>query len=207
MNGLQAYRYYMAVKLHFTKDSFNVFETPSVKCSVATFEKRNDRYLFEKLAKKYNTDRDIIQYYVANFAYGHEDVVYEEEESKTIYRKWISKKESITKVLDDDCSIILNEMEKNSIDKARLLYLTNGYQPYILTLLISGKVSIESIRILDDYLDFVSEWNGNATLQFWQNDLRRIRKLKRFVKYDKERIGRIIDNFQFELNELSSHSS
>lgn len=206
MNGLQAYRYYMAVKLHFTKDSFDVFKNPNVKCSVSTFEKRHDRYLFEKLAKRYTSDKDLIQYYVSNFAYGHTDVIYEEEESKTIYTKWIARKESISKVLQDDCSKIITYAEKHKITKEEVLGLTGNDIPAILKLLVSNQISIESVRIIDDYFDMIKLWSG-ISLQFWKGDLRRISKLKKFVRYDKQRIERILLSFKEELNELSSHGS
>jgi hypothetical protein len=69
MDGFKAYRYYLAIKLHFTSDKFNVFENRgNVKGTREAFTARNDRYIFEKLANKYNDDREIIQFFVANFA-------------------------------------------------------------------------------------------------------------------------------------------
>ena len=51
MNGYQAYKYFMAVKLHFTTEKYDLFEKRGrVSGTQATFEKRNDRGLFEKLA-------------------------------------------------------------------------------------------------------------------------------------------------------------
>ena len=53
----------MAIKLHFTNDEFNVFENRGrVKGTRDTFNARNDRYIFEKLATKYPTDKEIIQF-------------------------------------------------------------------------------------------------------------------------------------------------
>ena len=50
MTGFKAFRYYVALKLHFTKDKFNVFENRgNVKGSYQAFDARNDKFLFEKL--------------------------------------------------------------------------------------------------------------------------------------------------------------
>jgi hypothetical protein len=68
MDGFKAFKYYIAIKLHFTKDSFDVFKNRgSVKGTREAFNARNDRYVFEKLARKFPVDKELIQYYVANF--------------------------------------------------------------------------------------------------------------------------------------------
>lgn len=199
MTALQAYRYYMALKLHFTTDSFDVFKNPRVKCSQKTFEGRNDRYLFEKLSYKYNTDRDLIQYIASNFIYGHNEVVYDEEESSNCYTKWIKHKESITKLFEDDLSKILLYAQRNKLSKDDLL---NGNPPIILQLYIGNHISIESISILDDTLNLIDNWKDNIMSNFWESDIRRIAKSKRFIKYNKSRIQPIVENFLEELEEL-----
>ena len=84
MDGFKAYKYYIAIKLHFTKDNFDVFKNRgNVKGTRDAFNARNDRYMFEKLARKYPVDRDLIQFYVANFAYGNDAAVYSFEEAET----------------------------------------------------------------------------------------------------------------------------
>ena len=72
VNGFKAYKYYMAVKLHFTTDKYNVFDTGGKgKGSVDAFKRRSDRFHFENIAHKISEDKKLIQYYVANFAYGN----------------------------------------------------------------------------------------------------------------------------------------
>ena len=75
MDGFKAYRYYLAIKLHFTTDKFNVFENRgSVRGTREAFNARNDRYIFEKLATKRTDDKDIIQFFAANFEIGRAHV-------------------------------------------------------------------------------------------------------------------------------------
>ena len=70
----------MAIKLHFTTDRYDVFEANGkVSGSKETFEKRNDRFLFEKIGRKFNEPRQLIEYFVANFAYGNTGVIYSSE--------------------------------------------------------------------------------------------------------------------------------
>ena len=77
MDGFTAYKYYMALKLHFSSDKYNVFESRgSVKCSREKFNSRNDYYIFEKLGRKFSTNQELIQYMAANFIYKNPNVIY-----------------------------------------------------------------------------------------------------------------------------------
>ena len=101
MDGYKAYRYYLAVKLHFTRDSYDIFEKRgAVKYTRDQFDRRNDRMIFEKIAKKYPKDSELVQYYVSNIAYGNESPVYEIEESEGYYLNWIKRKESLEQLLE-----------------------------------------------------------------------------------------------------------
>ena len=112
MDGFKAYRYYLAIKLHFTTEKFNVFDNRgNVKGTRDTFNARNDRYIFEKLANKYETDREIIQFFVANFAYGSDTAIYEGKEATDNFLLWNKRKQSITQIFIDDLANILNHIE------------------------------------------------------------------------------------------------
>lgn len=202
MDGYKAYQYYMAVKLHFTKDSFDVFNNPKVRCSYDTFDKRRDKSFFNSLARKYPKDHELIQYYVSNFAYGHKEVVYEEDESKQCFFEWNKRKESITKVLDDDINTIILYADKNRLNKNQVLEFTNGEPPCILSLYLGNHISVESLRIIDDYMYLIDTWKQYSFISLWQDEIRRLYKLKRFVKYDKIKVGRSIERFVQELEDL-----
>jgi hypothetical protein len=70
IGAFETYKYFMAIKLHLTTDRYDVFETNGrVSGSRETFDKRNDRFLFEKLGNKFNTPRELIEYFVSNIGY------------------------------------------------------------------------------------------------------------------------------------------
>ena len=204
MDGFKAYRYYLAVKLHFTTDKYNVFETRGhVKGTREAFNARNDRYIFEKLARKYDTDKEIIQFFVANFAYGHSDVVYNGQEAETNYLEWMRRKQSISKIFVDDLATMLTSLESSGIISTYLFNYQNDDYPVALKLFIGGKISIETLRIIDDVYPILEVWKKNsAASSIWDTEFRRIKKLQGFVKYDKSKILNIFNHFREELNEL-----
>lgn len=204
MDGFKAYKYYMAVKLHFTKDNFDVFKNRgNIKGTREAFNARNDRYAFEKLARKFPVDKDLIQFYVANFAYGNDAAVYASEEADTYLLEWTKRKQSITKVFSDDCSRILMDAYKNKIKEDGIFDLTNKSYSSILKLFLGKQVSLETVRILDDFRPMVEPWKENTSmLLLWENEIRRIEKSKGFVKYDTDKVAKVFNSFMEEVKEL-----
>ena len=202
MDGFKAYRYYLALKLHFTSEKFNVFENRgNVKGSREAFNARNDRYIFEKLARKFGNDRDIIQFFVSNFAYGHESAIYAGQEADDNLTEWNKRKQSITKIFIDDLASLLTYVEINKLPTSSIFDFNFNEYPAALKLFLGGKISIETLVIINELDHVVEHWLDNPTVQhIWSNELLRIKKLIGFVKYDKEKLRKIFTHFVEELD-------
>lgn len=204
MDGFKAYKYYMAIKLHFTKDNFDVFKNRgSVKGTREAFNARNDRYLFEKLARRFPVDRELIQFFVANFAYGNDNGHYAAEDAQSNFIEWNRRKQSITKIFSDDCHKIVMQSYKDKLKKDQLFYFTSNNYPSILKMYLGAQISIETVRILDDMMQLVENWKQNSSMVIlWENEIRKIEKLAGFVKYDKTKVEQVFNNFKKELTEF-----
>ena len=197
MTGFKAFRYYLALKLHFNNDKFNVFENRgNVKYSYENFNSRNDRHIFEKLARKFDSDKELIQFLVANFAYGHDNMIFAIEEANEFYLEWQKRKQSITRIFKDDLNTIELESQKNALSLDQIINFTLNEYPCIIRLYLGKKISIESISILNDLLDFIPVWKTNKSgMLILESDIRKIEKIKGFVKYDAEKIKPIFNEF------------
>jgi len=204
VDGFKAYKYYIAVKLHYTKDSFDVFKNRgNLKGTREAFNARNDRMMFDKLARKYPVDKDLIQYYVANFAYGNDAAVYSFDDAESNLLEWNRRKQSITKIFQDDCNKIILDACKNKIKSSAVLNLTNKGYCSILKLFLGNQITLETIRIIDDMLPVLHSWKQNESmLLLWENEIRRIEKSKGFVTYDRDKIVKVFNNFMEDLKEL-----
>ena len=178
MDGFKAYKYYMAIKLHFTSSKYNVFENRGqVKGTRETFSLRNDWYIFEKLSQKYPNDKDIIQFFVSNFAYGNDTAIYGNSEAEELYSEWQRRKQSITKIFIDDLTKIMNICDVHKFNTEGIFKNVNGDLPVLLSMFIQGKVTIESLRIIDDLYPFVNAWENDPTIKIVMGDkLLRIEK-------------------------------
>lgn len=203
MDGYKAYRYYLAIKLHFTTDKFDVFQNRgNVKGTREAFNARNDRYIFEKLAQKHSDDKEIIQFFVSNFAYGNDTAIYAGQEAEDNFMQWNKRKQSITKIFVDDLATLLTHIETNRLKHSAIFEFTENEYPVALKMFVGGKIAIETLRIIDDFSGIIEKWNQNQSVKYiWDNEMRRIKKLTGFVKYDKIKIEKIFSAFKEELAE------
>ena len=89
MTSYDAYRLYLAIKLHFTTPNYDYFRhNAKVNSSLNAFLKRNDRFFFHKLATKYGDD--LMMYFVSNFVDRPKTWVGDlvRADGDTIYNKW-----------------------------------------------------------------------------------------------------------------------
>ena len=67
MDGFDVYKIYLAIKLHFTSESYDYFKhNGKTTARLNTFTKRRDRYFFHKLSRSYSSG-DCVNYFVAGF--------------------------------------------------------------------------------------------------------------------------------------------
>lgn len=199
MNGFKAYRYHLALKLHFTKEKYNVFETRgNIKVSLDAYQSRNDAYLFERLAKKFDKDQDFIQYVVANYAYGNINFLYGDTAAQAYYTQWIKVKESITKVFFDDIGNLEFEAAKHGLDSNSVINCTNNDLPFIIKLYLGKAIQPQTISVINDLTGIIDKWQQEPTLNiFFEDEMIRLKKLKGFFSYDKEKLSGIY-NSSFE---------
>ena len=203
MDGFKAYRYYLAIKLHFTTDRFNVFQNRgSVRGTREAFNARNDRYIFEKLASKRQDDKEIIQFFVANFAYGNDQAIYAGQEAEDNYLQWQKRKQSMTKIFVDDLATLITHIELNKLKPTAIFQFTENEYPVALKLFVGGKIAIETLNIIDDMTGMLDDWVIHPSVRYiWEDEMRRIKKLTGFVKYDKIKVGKIFQHFKEEIAE------
>ena len=67
MMPFDAYRCYISLKSHFTKDSYDYHKVGVLtRVTKKTFYKRKDRFWFEKFSRQKN-DREVVDFFVSNF--------------------------------------------------------------------------------------------------------------------------------------------
>lgn len=192
MNAFTVYKYYMSIKLHFSDPKFNVFVNKGrIRGSVDAFNARNDRMIFERLGRQFSTDKECIQYLASNFMYGNPEVVYNALDGMANYNEYLRRKQSITKVFQDDLHKIINSGARYAPDEF------SGFKiPDVIQLLLAKKITLETVVILDSFDAIVNKLKQRSHISLLlSDDLRRIEKSKGFVKFDPHKVAGPYLNF------------
>ena len=155
MNAVEVYHTYIALKLHFNNPDYDYVKfSGKVKASFDAFEKRPDKYHFAKLAKH----KDPKGYLLANFVDGDlkwgGDVL--TDKSDQIYAKWVKRQQSITYVVTQELDSVADDILDYCKPK-------NGQHPKLLELHRFGKLSIETLVYLNQFLHIFKIWDKKIT--------------------------------------------
>ena len=188
MNGFEVYKVYLAIKLHFTsKNQSYDYHRHAGKTTarLATFTKRRDRYFFHKLSRTYS-DTDIVNYFISNFTANTNlwvgDIIGKTGDEN--FKSWSRRIESLHYYYEQDIEYILSMVtDKLSFDD--LFTSKAGQHPPIVKYLLSKKINIETLIILDDILRFSKRLNRTIKEKvIWPKLYERMIRYKPFLKYN-----------------------
>lgn len=184
LEGYDAYRYYMAVKMHFESDSYDIIKY-NYKTSVTerAFWKRKDKYHFTKIANKFDEPKELISFFVANFINGKKWVgdMLADDTHWTEYQK---RHQSLSYTFKEDLNTLIEEVD--SFDD--LFKITNNSPyPMVIDRYLSGDICIETLVILNQLTKFLHHVKVTDTIVF--PDLsKKIQKYSTFLSPDLTRM-------------------
>ena len=195
MIPLDVYRTYLSVRNHFTNDNYNFFKFGGkTKASSSAFEKRRDRYIFDKVSKDYKDD-EVALLFVSNFVAKEKFWIGNtlSEESRNIYTMWRKKIQSLSYIFENDVKAIIDEINDREIDFDSVFKIQDGQHPIILRLTLAGRISLESFLILNKILDFFPQFNRRIEETIiWPDYYKKCVKYEPFVKVDMTRFKFIL---------------
>ncbi len=187
MNAYEVYKMYVALKLHFTSDTYDYFKfNGKVKVTESKFNVRKDRYFFQKLCNKYDRDK-VRDYFVSNFVYDTNTWVgsITRDRGEEIYSSWKRKIDSISYLVSNEVDELLNEV--SSFDE--IFEVKSGQHPIILKRYLAKKVSIETMIILDEMIHYTKNFDKQISEQlFWPNIKKMMIKYKPFLSVNLTKI-------------------
>lgn len=156
MSGFDCYQTYLAVSNHFRNKSYDYFKyNGKVAVKPNSYEARKDKYFFEKASRKFKRE-DFIKYLVANTIGGNSWIGELLTPSHEIaFKKWKKRIESLTYNFREEISQIHDKEENFN----QLFVMEDGKHPYAFRLYQRGKVSLETLVILDDLVHFTKHWS------------------------------------------------
>jgi hypothetical protein len=189
-SGYAAFAMYNSLKLHFTSKSYDYFKyNGKTNVSTVTFLKRKDKYTFYKLSRKYSVD-EMRDFYVANFLEGDKWVgEMSNADGEEVYKKWQKRIQSLTYAFENDIMFLL--ADGGSPDK--MLEVKPNDYPLLMKFVQLNRVSLETLVILNDILNFIPMWTKKIDDDIiWPDFRMKCLKYTPFIQYDKNKFKNIL---------------
>ena len=187
--GYAAFAMYNSLKLHFTSKSYDYFKYHGkTNVSSVTFLKRKDKYQFYKLSRKYNQE-ELKDFYIANFLEGDRWVGDMVKDGEEVYKRWQKVQQSLTYTFEND---ILYLLANGGSPDSMLEVKPNSY-PVLMRLVQLKQVSLETLVILNDIMNFLPMWDKKIDDDIiWPDWSMKIKKYSTFLHYDKIKFKNIL---------------
>lgn len=179
MQPIDVYQMYCAMKAHFSKSSYNFIKYGGkTKVSRDSFWKRNDRYFFVKISKKYNND-EIKDYLLSNFIQNRNGYIANFNDQN--YENWLDRRMMFYNIFQQELKPFVNNFEP-------LFEVKDGNHPTLLKEYLGKRVSLETMVILDELVDFSKKWDEQLGDDVVWPDIKNLMKnYKGFLTIDKNK--------------------
>ena len=190
MMPFDAYRCYISLKSHFTKESYDYHKVGVLtRVKKETFYKRKDRFWFEKFSRQKN-DKEVVDFFVSNFVSTTDpsrmyigELVKNGEER---YVDWKKRTQSLSYVFKEESEYLFKDKKVDEVFDC-----SKGH-PIILKKFLGGNISLETLVIYDRILGYGNNFDKKLKDPVWETVSRRVRKYAPFLNIDVFRYKKIL---------------
>lgn len=190
MSPFETYQHYLSLKNHFTNPKYDFFKYGAkTRASMTSFNKRKDKYWFEKTSRKYN-DKEVVDFLVSNFAASDNPqnlwIGSLINEGERIYTEWMRRQQSLTYLFKEQSNELFSETKLEDA-----LNCSKGHPP-ILKSFLSGKICLETLVIYDRIFQFSKRFDKKLLDPVWETVSLKISKYSPFLNTDIFQYKRIL---------------
>ena len=176
----ETYQTYLSMKSHFTNRKYDFFKYGGKsRATMASFNKRKDKYWFEKTSRKYS-DKEILDFLLSNFvsANNPENLWIGEiiNSGERTYAEWMKRQQSLTYLFKEQSNELLYNKKLNEVFDC-----SNNKHPIVLKKYLGGEISLETLMILEKVFSFVKNFDKKLTDPVWETVSLKIKKYTPFL--------------------------
>lgn len=187
----EAFKAYLAIKRHFSSDTYDYHKYGGkINSSLASFHKRKDRLFFEKLSRQ-KKDEEVVDFFVSNFVSATDpsslwigEIIKHGNEQ---YIDWKKKRQSLNYTFETDLRSVFEG--NNFLDYIKI---EGSKHPKLLKEYLSGKLTLETLVILDRMIHFREKFDGKLIDPIWELVSNKIRKYSPFLELDLDKYKNIL---------------
>ena len=186
----ETYQHYLSLKNHFTNPKYDFFKYGAkTRASMTSFNKRKDKYWFEKTSRKYS-DKEIVDFLVSNFvaSTNPENLWIGEiiNSGERTYQEWMKRQQSLSYLYREQMQEFFSE---NKLEDA--FNCSKGHPP-ILKKFLGGEISIETLLICEKIFCFRERFDKKLNDPVWETVSLKLKKYLPFINIDMFRYKKIL---------------
>ena len=175
----ETYRTYLSMKSHFTNPKYDFIKYGGKsRATLTSFNKRKDKYWFEKTSRKYS-DQEVIDFLLSNFvnATNPQNLWIGEiiNSGERTYADWKMRQQSLTYMFTEQSSTLLSE---NDLEK--VFNCSKGH-PIVLKKYLGGEISLETLSILEKVFSFKGKFDKKLKDPVWETVSMKLKKYLPFL--------------------------
>ena len=190
MMPVDAYKCYLAMKNHFTKDNYDYHKyAGKVRATREAFYKRKDRFWFEKFSRQKN-DKEVVDFFVSNFVSTTDpstmwigEMI---KEGEGRYTDWKKKVQSLSYVFKEEVDNLFRDKKVDDVFDC-----SKGHPP-ILKSYLGGNTSLETMVICDRIFEYGKDFDKRLKDPVWETVSRKIKKYDPFLNISVPRYKKIL---------------
>tara|TARA_Y100001970_G_scaffold253505_1_gene328351 strand:- start:722 stop:1321 length:600 start_codon:yes stop_codon:yes gene_type:complete len=176
----ETYQTYLSMKSHFTNRKYDFFKYGGKsRATMASFNKRKDKYWFEKTSRKYS-DKEVLNFLLSNFvsANNPENLWIGEiiNSGERTYAEWMKRQQSLTYLFKEQSNELLSNKKLNEVFDC-----SNNKHPIVLKKYLGGEISLETFMILEKVFSFVKDFDKKLKDPVWETVSLKIKKYTPFI--------------------------
>jgi hypothetical protein len=182
----EAYQLYLALKQHFTLPSYDFFKYHGkVRAKKETFDKRRDRFFFDKLSRQSDPQTVIVANLLEDVTYVNDMISAEGLGRATKYNAWNM---ALSRKYSDELKFILTNCSFDDM----LKFSPDSQYPPLLSGYMSKQISIQTVIILDSLVHFMDNWDKKLASDYLWPELRqKFDKFRPFLVFDKDKLKKV----------------
>ncbi len=190
MTPYQVYTEYLALKSHFTNKNYDYFKyNKKVRATITSFNRRKDRYFFERTSRKLS-DKEIIDFLLSNFVATDTpsnlwigEIISSGERT---YSDWTKRQQSLTYLFKEQSNELLSNNELEN------LFSCSKGHPTILKRFLGGDISLETFVIYDRIFSFRKNFDKELKDPVWETVSLKLQKYSPFLNIDVFKFKKIL---------------
>ena len=192
----ETYQTYLSMKSHFTNPKYDFFKYGGKsRATVSSFNKRKDKYWFEKTSRKYS-DQEILNFLLSNFITANNpqnlwigEIINSGERN---YSEWMKRQQSLTYLFKEQLEELLSEKKLEEVFDC-----SKGHPP-ILKKYLGGDLSLETLIIMEKIFFFVKNFDKKIKDPVWETVSLKMKKYIPFINintmYYKKILRKIVND-------------